>query len=83
MGTASGKLDALVFMGGLVIGIVAFAEAYSAITSFAWSGEIGVRTLPELLGLSSWVVAVIVVGMALLLFWLAGVAESARGGRES
>ena len=62
-------------MGGLLIGIVAFAEVYSAIYGFAWSGDKGVFTLPELFGLPSYAVAIGVAAMALVLFWLAAVAE--------
>jgi len=75
VGAASGKLDAVFFMGGLLIGIVAFAEVYSAIYDFAWSGDKGVFTLPELFGLPSYAVAIGVAAMALALFWLAAVAE--------
>lgn len=75
MGAASGKLDALVFMVGIIVGILGFAEMYPAMYDFAWSGEMGAVTLPGLLGLPSWIIAIGVVGMALGLFWLAAVAE--------
>ncbi len=75
MGTAGGRLDGLVFMIGIVVGILGFAEIYPAIVGFAWSGNRGTETLPELLGSSPWVVAVLIAAMALALFWLAGVAE--------
>lgn len=71
-------------MGGLILGVLGFAEIYPAIYDFAWSGEMGVQTLPGLFGLPSWVVAVLVVGMALGLFWLAGLAERKfRGSSQS
>jgi hypothetical protein len=75
VGAASGKLDALVFMMGLIIGILGFAEIYPAIYDFVWSGNMGVATLPALFGLPSLLVAIGVVGMALVLFWLAAVVE--------
>lgn len=62
-------------MVGLVLGIFAFAEIYPAIYEFAWSGDRGALTLPDLLGLSSWVVAVFALGVAVGLFWLAAIAE--------
>lgn len=82
MGAASGKLDALVFMIGIIVGILGFAEIYPAIYDFAWSGNMGIQTLPRLFGLSPWVVAILIAGMALGLFWLAAVAEG-KFGRSS
>ncbi len=79
MGAAGGRLDGLVFMVGIIVGILGFAEIYPAIVDFAWSGGRGTETLPELLGLSPWVVAVPVAAMALALFWLAGVTEKKFG----
>jgi len=75
VGTASGKLDAPVFMAGLLLGILGFAELYPVISTFAWSGALETQTLLELFGLPSWVVAFAVVGMALGLFWLSAVLE--------
>lgn len=79
MGAASGKLDALLFMAGLVLGIWGFAEVYTTLYDFAWSGGIGVVTLPGLFGLPAWVVAVAVVVLALALFRLAGMLEQKFG----
>lgn len=82
MGAASGKLDALVFMVGILLGIVGFAEIYPAIYNFAWSGAMGRVTLPGLLGLSALAVAALVLVLALVLFWLASVLEKRFGGRS-
>lgn len=79
MGAAGGRLDAVLFMGGLVLGIWAFAEVYPEIASFAWSGGIGVRTLADLSGLPVWAIAAGVVIMALALFRLASLAEKTLG----
>jgi hypothetical protein len=75
VGAASGKLDALVFVVGLSVGIWAFAEIYEIIYDFAWSGPLGIQTLPGFLRLPWWLVATLVVLMALGLFWLASVLE--------
>ena len=75
MGTASGKLDAPVFMVGLVLGVLGFAEIYPVISTFAWSGALESQTLLELFGLPSWLVALLVAGMAVSLFWLSAVLE--------
>lgn len=79
VGAASGKLDALVFMAGIIVGILGFAEIYPAIYDFVWSGDRGTETLPALFGLSPWVVAVLIAGVALGLFWLAAMAEQKFG----
>jgi len=75
VGTASGKLDAPVFMVGLLLGILGFAELYPVISTFAWSGALEVQTLLELFGLPPWLVALAVVGMALGLFRLSALLE--------
>lgn len=75
MGTASGKLDAPVFMVGLILGILGFAEIYPVISTFAWSGALEAQTFLDLFGLPSWVIALAVVGMAVGLFWLSAVLE--------
>jgi hypothetical protein len=68
-------LDAPVFMVGLLLGILGFAELYPVISTFAWSGALETQTLLELFGLPSWVTALAVAGMALGLFWLSAVVE--------
>lgn len=70
MGAASGRLDALVFMAGLIAGIWVFAEAYLMLAGFVWSGEMGAITLADLLGVPFWVLAGAVVVMAVGMFWL-------------
>lgn len=79
MGAASGRLDALVFMGGVVAGVLVFAEAYPRLEAFVWSGELGGVTLAELLGVPFWALAVAVVVMALGTFWLVRTLEPAAG----
>ncbi len=70
MGAASGRVDALIFMGGMIAGIWVFAEAYTWLAGFVWSGELGSVTFADLLGIPFWVLAGLVVGMALGMFWL-------------
>lgn len=70
MGAASGRVDALVFMLGLVAGVWVFAETYVWLAGFVWSGEMGNVTLAELLGVPFWLLAALVVGMAIGMFWL-------------
>jgi hypothetical protein len=79
VGAASGRLDALVFMGGVVAGVLVFAEAYPRLEAFVWSGGLGGVTLAEVLGVPFWALAVGVVMMALGAFWLVKTLEPARG----
>lgn len=69
----------MVFMIGIIVGILGFAEGYPAIYDFVWSGDMGIETLPGLFGLAPWVAAMLIVGMALGLFWLASIAEKKFG----
>ncbi|PJB47950.1 MAG: hypothetical protein CO108_03235 [Deltaproteobacteria bacterium CG_4_9_14_3_um_filter_63_12] len=76
----SGNVDALYTLGGIVIGSVAFGFAYPALESFYLSGDMGVVTFDQLLGVSwVWLAA----GVAIMAFgaflgaekvesWLAG-----------
>ncbi|MBI1964530.1 MAG: hypothetical protein HYV94_13535 [Candidatus Rokubacteria bacterium] len=66
-------------MGGVVAGVLVFAEAYPRLEAFVWSGELGGVTLAELLGVPFWALAVAVVVMALGTFWLVRMLEPARG----
>lgn len=52
VGLASGKLDALIFLAGAAAGGLAHAAARPALEGLAATGAAGVRTLPEVLGIS-------------------------------
>jgi hypothetical protein len=67
VGCASGRADALVFLGGVAGGSAAYALVYPAIEGFATRGG-GVSTLPELVGLSPTLFALLVAGLAVLAF---------------
>jgi uncharacterized membrane protein YedE/YeeE len=68
VGVAGGKGDALVFLGGAAVGSLLYAAAWPSIEGFATAGACGVCTLPETLGLSPGVTALLVVVMALAAF---------------
>lgn len=63
--TASGKLDGIATVGGVVVGSVLYAEVEPLLGGFQNSGKLGTLTLPEWLGLPPAVVAVFVVLVAL------------------
>ena len=84
MGAASGRLDALVFMAGLIAGVLVFVEAYAGLAAFVWSGEMGGVTLADLLGVPFWALAMALIVIALGTFWLVAKLEPSPGeGRES
>jgi uncharacterized membrane protein YedE/YeeE len=63
-GLASGRLDALVAMAGIVAGSFLFAALYPELQGFYLSSDMGVVTVQGLLGVSHWVVIVALIVMA-------------------
>lgn len=59
--TATGRLDGLVFVLGFAAGTLGFAVASPLLTGLYQAGALGVRTLPQALGLSHGVVVLAVV----------------------
>jgi hypothetical protein len=72
---ATGKLDALATIGGLVVGGLAHAYLEPALKPFQDSGALGAFTLPQWLGLPPLVVALGVVLVAIGAFAAAGRVE--------
>lgn len=72
---ASGKLDAIVFFGGLIAGVWVFAAGWPAWGDFYKSADLGRMTLWQAFGLPMWLVAAAIVAMALVAFGLSGYAE--------
>jgi hypothetical protein len=66
--TASGKLDGLATVGGVVLGGVAYAELEPALGGFQHAGKLGTFTLPQWLGLPLPFVAALVVAIAIAAF---------------
>ncbi len=66
---ATFKVDGLFFVLGGLFGIYAFGETVSAFDAWWHSSYLGRFTLPEWLGLDTGVVIVLVVLMALFMFW--------------
>jgi hypothetical protein len=65
VGMASGKLDGLAAIGGVVLGSVLFGFAYPWVEGFYMSGDLGVLRLTDLLGLPQAVLALAVTAMAI------------------
>jgi hypothetical protein len=81
VGLATGKIDALVFLLGLLLGILIFGEVYPVIAGFANATDKGVLTIPQAFHVRYGLVAFAVVLMALAGFWAAGRIEKRFGGQ--
>jgi rhodanese-related sulfurtransferase len=80
---ATGKVDGLFFVFGVLAGIFLFGETVSSFAVFFNSSYMGRFTLPELFGVSYGTVVVGVVLMALFMFWGAEQLEAAVGGETA
>ncbi len=81
--TASGKLDGLATVGGVVVGSLLYAELEPALGGFQNSGKLGTFTLPQWLGVSPAVIAAAVVALAIAAFVGADRIERLVGGAEA
>lgn len=75
VGVVSGKIDAIVFLGGMIGGIYVFAAGFSVWNGFYKSWDLGRITLWQVFDIPMVVMAVLIVVMALAAFWLSGLAE--------
>ncbi len=80
---ATGKLDGLFFVLGVLGGIFLFGETVASFQLFFDSSFMGRFTLPELFGVDYGVVVLGVVIMALLMFWGAEKVEAATRGETA
>lgn len=72
---AIGKIDALVFIGGLFIGIFFFTEGYVLWENFYKAGFQGWPRINESIGISQGLMALVLVFVALTMFWIGEKAE--------
>lgn len=63
------KIDAYVFIGGFFVGLWIFAVNYPLISEYLLSENLGKLTLSDIFGLPYGVIALLVVGVALLTFF--------------
>jgi hypothetical protein len=70
VGAVSGRLDAWVFLLGLLVGTVAFATGFDAVfANWAESGEfLGGDTLAQALGISPWIIHAVLVAAVVAVF---------------
>jgi uncharacterized membrane protein YedE/YeeE len=64
VGLASGRLDAVAVIAGMLAGSFAFAEAYPLLATFYQATPLGPVTLPELAGIPGWAGTLAVVALA-------------------
>ncbi len=72
---AIGKIDAMVFIGGIFLGIFFFAEGFPLIKDFYMSDSLGPIKVSDVLGISGGVMAFLVIIAALVMFKLGELAE--------
>ncbi len=77
------KLDGVFFVVGVFFGVYAFGETVSSFEPFFLSTFMGRFTVPEWLGLPYGVVVVLLVLMALAMFWGAEIAEAYFGAHRA
>ncbi len=71
VGLMSGRLDAGIFLLGLLLGTWLFADVFSAIESVvSWGEYVSATTLPEFFHVSDWLVNFILIVMAVVVFIL-------------
>ncbi|MCP4419769.1 MAG: YeeE/YedE family protein [Chloroflexi bacterium] len=77
------KLDGIFFVFGVFFGIFIFGESVGSISDFWNSSNMGRYTLPQWLGLPTGTVVLLVVLMALFMFWGAEKLEQHFGGKDA
>lgn len=70
-----GKLDALAFIGGLVIGVLIFTEAYPLWEGLYKANDMGAPTMNEVLNIPRGLFALGLIIVALSMFWVGEWAE--------
>jgi uncharacterized protein len=79
----SGKLDGLIFIIGMMIGSVFFAEIYALMEKFYTSGAMGAIRLTDVFGINSGIIALLVCLVAVGAFWLGERVEQKFGDKDT
>lgn len=70
-GIATGKIDALAFVGGIAIGVFFYGVSYEWLwEDFRLTTNIGKKTMSEVLGISPGIAVLIFIIFGLFVFWL-------------
>jgi hypothetical protein len=68
-GAAIGKIDAMIFIIGLFLGVFIFAEGYPLWEGLYKAGFMGSPRISEFFGISEGIFALLVIAAAVLMFW--------------
>ena len=74
-GIAIGKIDAMVFTGGLFLGIFLFSELFPALESFYYGDSLGSATIEDVFGISNEKFSFIFVIIAIIVFYVTWLIE--------
>lgn len=80
--TVSGKLDALIFLVGMVLGSVLFAELFPLLEGLYEAGDLGSIRLSTVLRINSGIVALLASLLAVAAFWIGEKTEKKFGDPE-
>ena len=69
-GAVIGKIDAMVFTGGIFIGIFIFSEAFPLIENLYYANDLGAVKINEYFGISAGLFTLIFVIMAIVAFYV-------------
>jgi hypothetical protein len=83
VGMASGKLDALVFIVGIILGSFAFAELFPLLEGLYQAGSMGPVRLSDVFGIHSGIIALLVCIMAVGAYWFVEKVEGKFGDKDS
>jgi len=72
---AIGKIDAMYFIGGSLIGILLFGQTYPLWEKLHNSQHVGSIKLSDSIGISDGILGLLVIGAAILMFWIGELAE--------
>lgn len=75
-GIAIGKIDAMVFTGGMLLGIFIFSEAFPLVKGIYEGYDLGALKINEVLGLSTGVFAILLIIVALVAFVITRIIEN-------
>jgi len=79
----SGKLDGLIFLVGMILGSIIFAELFPVLEKFYSSGSMGAVRLSDVLKINSGLIALLVCLMAVGAYWLVEKVENKFGDPET
>lgn len=79
VGLASGKIDALIFLIGVILGSLGFNHFYALVAPVYEWGQTGVHFIYELVGLTRVQAAVLISLIAVAAFWISEAIESRQG----